>query len=91
VLSALVSCKAHAILGKVEKQKEMLTEAFTIAKKLKNIDLCLFIGTCLKVNSEEIELKRQLITHEGGFRKKHRRSGSSFETTPSDYSLYSDE
>jgi len=91
VLSALVACKAHAILGKVEKQKEMLTEAFKMAKKLKNIDLCLFIDICLKVNGEEIELKRQLITPEGGFRKKHRRSGSSCEMSPSETSLYADE
>ncbi|XP_034485645.1 uncharacterized protein LOC117790334 [Drosophila innubila] len=88
VLSALVACKAHAILGKVEKQKEMLTEAFKMAKKLKNIDLCLFIDICLKVNTEEIELKRQLITPEGSLRRRQRRSGSSFENSPSETSVH---
>ncbi|KAH8358450.1 hypothetical protein KR093_000391, partial [Drosophila rubida] len=78
VLSALVACKAHTILGKVEKQKEMLTEAFKMAKKLKSIDLCLFIDICLKVNTEEIELKRQMMSSDSSIKRKMRRS-SSFE------------
>ncbi|KAL7728257.1 hypothetical protein ACLKA6_007363 [Drosophila palustris] len=91
VLSALVACKANAILGKVEKQKEMLTEAFKLAKKLKNIDLCLFIDICLKVNAEEIELKRQLITSDGNFRRRTRQSASSGDISISDSSIRTNE
>ncbi|XP_062123807.1 uncharacterized protein LOC133837149 isoform X1 [Drosophila sulfurigaster albostrigata] len=87
VLSALVACKAHTILGKVEKQKEMLNEAFRLAKKLKSIDLCLFIDICLKVNTEEIDLKKHMVTPDGSIRKRSRRSGSSSEVTPSESSL----
>ncbi|KAH8312110.1 hypothetical protein KR044_009439, partial [Drosophila immigrans] len=87
VLSALVACKAHTILGKVEKQQEMLNEAFRLAKKLMSIDLCLFIDICLKVNTEDIDLKKHMTTPEGSIKRRSRRSNSSFEVTPSETSL----
>ncbi|XP_064551354.1 uncharacterized protein wa-cup isoform X2 [Drosophila montana] len=80
-LSALIACKAHTVLGKVERQKEMLTLAFKYAKRLKNIDLILFIDICLKVNSEEMELKKALIASEGSGKRRMRRSLSSLDTS----------
>ncbi|XP_017081817.1 LOW QUALITY PROTEIN: uncharacterized protein LOC108115080 [Drosophila eugracilis] len=59
-LALMVICKAHAILGKIEREKEILAEAFELAKKMKNLDLCLFIDICLRVNAEEIEMKRMV-------------------------------
>jgi len=58
----MVICKAHAILGKIEREKEILAEAFELAKKMKNLDLCLFIDICIKVNAEEMEMKRMVTT-----------------------------
>ncbi|EDV48145.1 uncharacterized protein LOC6553294 [Drosophila erecta] len=61
-LSLMVICKAHAILGKIEREKEILAEAFELAKKMKNLDLCLFIDICIKVNAEEMEMKRMVTS-----------------------------
>ncbi|XP_017013125.2 outer dynein arm-docking complex subunit 4 [Drosophila takahashii] len=61
-LSLIVICKAHAILGKIEQEKEILAETFALAKKMKNLDLCLFIDICMKVNAEEMEMKRMTMT-----------------------------
>ncbi|EDW96368.2 uncharacterized protein LOC6536046 isoform X2 [Drosophila yakuba] len=61
-LSLMVICKAHAILGKIEREKDILAEAFELAKKMKNLDLCLFIDICIKVNAEEMEMKRMVTT-----------------------------
>ncbi|EDW59536.2 outer dynein arm-docking complex subunit 4 isoform X1 [Drosophila virilis] len=80
-LSALIACKAHTVLGKVERQKEMLTIAFKYAKRLKNIDLILFIDICLKVNSEEMELKKALIASEGSGKRRVRRSLTSLDAS----------
>ncbi|KAH8420689.1 hypothetical protein KR222_000685, partial [Zaprionus bogoriensis] len=88
VLSALVACKVYAILGKVEKQREMLIIAFRLGKKLRNIDLCLFIDICYKVNSEEIEMKKSMHASDFGVRKRLRRSASSIDHTSSDTSLF---
>ncbi|KAH8278359.1 hypothetical protein KR018_000314, partial [Drosophila ironensis] len=57
-LSLMVACKAHAILGKIEREKEILALAFELAKRMKNLDLCLFIDICMKVNGEEMDMKR---------------------------------
>ncbi|KAH8374500.1 hypothetical protein KR200_000246 [Drosophila serrata] len=57
-LSLMIICKSHAILGKIEREKNTLTEAFKLAKKMKNLDLCLFIDVCMRVNLEEMDLKR---------------------------------
>ncbi|XP_034132320.1 uncharacterized protein LOC117586397, partial [Drosophila guanche] len=57
-LSLIVICKAHAIVEKVEHQKEVLGETFELAKRMKNLDLCLFIDICMKVNAEELSIKR---------------------------------
>ncbi|XP_017119564.1 uncharacterized protein LOC108141001 [Drosophila elegans] len=59
-LSLIVICKAHAILGKIEQEREILAEAFDLAKKMKNLDLCLFIDICMKVNAEEMEMKKMM-------------------------------
>lgn len=59
----------------------MLTIAFKYAKRLKNIDLILFIDICLKVNSEEIELKKALIASEGSGKRRVRRSLTSLDTS----------
>ncbi|KAH8281047.1 hypothetical protein KR054_008280 [Drosophila jambulina] len=61
-LSLIVICKSHAILGKIEREKDTLDEAFKLAKKMKNLDLCLFIDVCMRVNSEEMDLKRLIST-----------------------------
>ncbi|XP_016982752.1 uncharacterized protein LOC108047166 [Drosophila rhopaloa] len=61
-LSLIVICKTHAILGKIEREKEILAEAFELAKKMKNLDLCLFIDICIKVNAEEMEMKRMITS-----------------------------
>ncbi|KAH8335558.1 hypothetical protein KR074_005987 [Drosophila pseudoananassae] len=57
-LSLMVICKAHAILGKIEREKDTLSKAFELAKRMKNMELCLFIDICIKVNAEEMDLKR---------------------------------
>lgn len=85
-LSALIACKAHTVLGKVEKQKQMLNEAFRYAKQLQNIDLILFIDICLRVNNEEMELKTAL-TYEGCGRRRLRRLMTSLDTS-CDNSIY---
>ncbi|XP_001359766.2 uncharacterized protein wa-cup [Drosophila pseudoobscura] len=64
-LSLIVICKAHAIMEKVENQKDVLAEAFELAKRLKNLDLCLFIDICMKVNAEELLIKRMTIRRTG--------------------------
>ncbi|KAH8330278.1 hypothetical protein KR067_000755 [Drosophila pandora] len=61
-LSLMVICKAHAILGKIEREKDLLSDAFKLAKRMKNMELCLFIDICIKVNAEEMELKRLVST-----------------------------
>ncbi|XP_041451047.1 uncharacterized protein LOC111074211 [Drosophila obscura] len=66
-LSLIVICKAHAIVEKVEHQKDVLAEAFELAKRMKNLDLCLFIDICIKVNSEELHIKR-LTTRRSGLK-----------------------
>ncbi|XP_023176780.2 uncharacterized protein LOC111603428 [Drosophila hydei] len=83
VLSALIACKAHTVLGKVEKQKETLKEALNFAKHLKNIDLILFIDICLKINNEEIELKNYLTGTDGYVKRPQRRLISSIENSES--------
>lgn len=85
-LSALIACKAHTVLGKAEKQKQMLNEAFRYAKHLKNIDLILFIDICLRVNNEEMELKTALA-NEGSGRRRLRRLMTSIDTS-GDNSIY---
>ncbi|XP_017035604.1 outer dynein arm-docking complex subunit 4 isoform X1 [Drosophila kikkawai] len=72
-LSLMVICKSHAILGKVERLKDTLAEALSLAKKMKNLNLCLFIEICIRVNLEEMDLKR-LTSIEWGS-KRHRSSG----------------
>ncbi|KAH8242698.1 hypothetical protein KR032_001242 [Drosophila birchii] len=57
-LSLIVICKAHAIVGKIEREGDTLAEAFKLAKKMKNLDLCLFIDVCMRVNMEEMDLKK---------------------------------
>ncbi|XP_068156546.1 uncharacterized protein wa-cup isoform X2 [Drosophila tropicalis] len=68
-LSLIIIGKADAIFGKIEREREILTEAFRIAKRLKNLDLCLFIDICLKVNEEEMDLKKSTISSELNFKK----------------------
>ncbi|KAH8248311.1 hypothetical protein KR038_010982 [Drosophila bunnanda] len=72
-LSLMVICKSHAILGKIEREKATLTEAFKLAKKMKNLDLCLFIDVCLRVNSEEMDLKK-LIHYDWSLKRQKRQS-----------------
>jgi len=69
-LGLIIICKAHAILGKIEQEKEILTEAFELAKKMKNLDLCLFIDICMRVNAEEMEMKRMTMTSDLASKKK---------------------
>ncbi|XP_034132364.1 uncharacterized protein LOC117586436 isoform X1 [Drosophila guanche] len=64
-LSLIVICKAHAIVEKVEHQKEVLGETFELAKRMKNLDLCLFIDICMKVNAEELSIKRMATKRSG--------------------------
>ncbi|XP_030370081.1 uncharacterized protein LOC115620798 [Scaptodrosophila lebanonensis] len=61
-LNLMIICKAHAVLGKVEREKEALKDAFQLAQKMKNIDQCVFIDICLKVNAEELELRKTLTS-----------------------------
>ncbi|EDW81337.1 uncharacterized protein Dwil_GK12012 [Drosophila willistoni] len=68
-LSLIIIGKADAVLGKIEREKEILTEAFSLAKRLKNLDLCLFIDICLKVNAEEMDLKKSIISTEINFKR----------------------
>ncbi|XP_017049111.1 uncharacterized protein LOC108093529 [Drosophila ficusphila] len=69
-LSLIIICKTHAILGKIEREKEILAEAFELAKKMKNLDLCLFIDICMKVNAEEMDIKRMVISDMNSMRQK---------------------
>lgn len=63
-LSTLLACKVYVILGKLEKLKDVLKLAVVISKKLKNIDLSLFIDVCRHVVYEELDFKKSLISSE---------------------------
>lgn len=81
VLSTLLAAKAYVILGKLEKQNDMLNLAFKISKKLKNTDLCLFINVCLHIVTDELDTKKSNISSEASLRKKSFQSDHSIDTS----------
>lgn len=72
ILSAFLACKVYIIMDKIEKRNEMLNLALTLSKKLRNIDLCMFIDVCLQMNSEEFNIRKS--SRESGLKKSLLRS-----------------
>lgn len=72
ILSAFLACKVYIILDKIEKWNEMLNLAFNLSKKLRNIDLCMFIDVCLQLNSGEFNMRKSY--RDPGLRKSILRS-----------------
>ncbi|XP_061397899.1 uncharacterized protein LOC133333604 [Musca vetustissima] len=58
-VSIMLIVKAHAALHKIERGKEALEEALSVAQRLHNARLCSFIEFCLAINEEEIALKKR--------------------------------
>lgn len=61
-------------MDKIAKRNEMLLLALNLSKKLRNIDLCMFIDMCLQMSSEEFNSRKSQI--DPGLRKKMRHSGA---------------
>lgn len=80
-LCLMVICKSDAILCKVEREREVLTEAFLVAQALRNLDVCVFIDVCLRINAEEWELKKMTAAPEYSFQRKRGKSMSA-DTSP---------
>ncbi|KAH8286471.1 hypothetical protein KR054_009817 [Drosophila jambulina] len=62
-LSTLVIVKANAALHKLEQTREALANAHTIAKKLGNKDLVMYLNACLSCNEEEFVTKKQSVSN----------------------------
>ncbi|XP_017492845.1 PREDICTED: uncharacterized protein LOC108380955, partial [Rhagoletis zephyria] len=58
-LSTILICKAHTVLHKVERAKEILDESYAVAKSLNSPELMSFIESCRQVNEAEISLKKR--------------------------------
>lgn len=80
-LSTLLACKVYVILGKLEKLKDVLKLVLIISKKLRNIDLSLFVDVCHHVVSEELNFKKSLILSDISLRKKPPNSENSRNTS----------
>lgn len=59
-------------MDKIEKRNEMLRLAFHVSKKLRNIDLCMFIDLCLQMSSEEFNFRKSQL--DSGSQRKMRHS-----------------
>ncbi|XP_036344445.1 uncharacterized protein LOC118753678 [Rhagoletis pomonella] len=87
-LSTILICKAHTVLHKVERAKEILDESYAVAKSLNSPELISFIESCRQVNEAEISLKKRYQSTDS-IRK--RRSKVSLESRTSQISQRSSE
>ncbi|XP_053947690.1 uncharacterized protein LOC128856416 [Anastrepha ludens] len=87
-LSTLLICKAQAVLHKVERTKEILDEAYAVAKILNSPDLIYFVDSCRQMNDAEISMKKRTQSMES---VRRRRSKASIESRLSQVSQPSDE
>ncbi|XP_054730577.1 uncharacterized protein LOC129239244 [Anastrepha obliqua] len=86
-LSTLLICKAQAVLHKVERTKEILDEAYAVAKILNSPDLIYFVDSCRQMNDAEISMKKRTQSMES---VRRRRSKASLESRLSQVSQPSD-
>ncbi|XP_067639680.1 outer dynein arm-docking complex subunit 4-like [Eurosta solidaginis] len=76
-LSTLLICKSHAVLHKVERAKEILDEAYGVAKILNSPELTSFIDSCRQMNEAELSLKKRTQSSDSMRRRRSKMSLSS--------------
>ena len=73
----MLICKAHAVLHKIERGKEALDEAYSVAQNLKSAEICSFLDVCRVINDNEISLKKRTQSQESVRKRRSRLSISS--------------
>lgn len=91
-LATMLQAKSHAILCKLERQAEVLNEAYVLAMSLKSPRLCTFIELCRMLNRDYISLRKMTRLISINKRKRNRvsiRFSSSQNTSDSELDTYS--